>query len=162
MGRKSETAKSKRKGTKPAKEKINAKMLAIAIIFVMLFVSFAVIITTQDASPDSKNMVFFQDNDIKGTYTGNVRGVNIDLASVKMIIRDDSSDISNSTTNLVDGTILTTKGNFSCTYYDKNENGKLDSNDEFFVENADEGDWIRITLKTSDTKLAFYRFSKPF
>jgi hypothetical protein len=144
------------------KESYNAKMIVIAIIFVMIFVSFAVIITTQEGTDLSKNMVFSQDNEEPGRYYGNVRDVNVDLSFIKLKIKEDSSSISNETNNLVHETTLDTEGNFTCTYFDRNSNGKLDPSDEFEVENADEGDKITISYKSSDSVIAFYIFSEPF
>jgi hypothetical protein len=151
-----------KKKSKADKSKTNAKMVAISIIFVMVFVSFAVFITSQEGTTLSKNMVFSQDAEESGTYYGNVRDVNIDLSNVKIKIKDSSSDSTNSTETLEDNLILETDGNFNCTFSDKNANGKLDSQDEFFVQNADDGDTIRLFLKTSNNELAFYTFSAPF
>jgi hypothetical protein len=162
MSKKKEPPKSKTKKSPKDKQALNAKMLAIAIIFVMLFVSFAVIITTQEGSKLSKNMVFEQDSDEEGTYYGNVKDVNIDLSNVKMKIKDSSSKSENSTDPLTDKFILETEGNFNCTYFDRNSNGKLDPSDDFVVKNAFDGDVLRLTLKSSDTELAFYTFSDPF
>ena len=162
MSKKKAPPKSKKKKSPKDKQALNAKMLAIAIIFVMLFVSFAVIITTQEGTKLSKNMVFEKDPDEEGIYYGNVRDVNIDLSNVKMKIKDSSSKSENSTDSLTDKFILETEGNFNCTYFDRNSNGKLDSSDEFVVKGAFDGDVIRLTLKSSDTELAFYTFSDPF
>jgi hypothetical protein len=162
MGKGNDTSKSDKKKSKPTKQAMNAKMLAIAIIFVLLFVSFAVIITTQEGTQLSKNMVFRQDAEESGTYYGNVKDINIDLSNVKVEIKDESSDSTNTEDTLADNMILETAGNFNCTFYDKNNNGKLDSADEFFVQNAGEGDLIKLYLKSSNTELAFYTFSAPF
>lgn len=162
MSRNKDPPKSKKKKSPKDKAALNAKMLAIAIIFVMLFVSFAVIITTQEGSKLSKHMVFEKDPEEEGTYYGNVRDVNIDLSNVKIKIKDSSSKSENSTDSLSDKLILETEGNFNCTYFDRNSNGKLDPSDEFVVRNAFDGDVIRLTYKSSDTEFAFYTFSDPF
>jgi hypothetical protein len=160
MGKPKEPAKKK----KPKKDKsaMNAKMLAISIIFVMLFVSFAVIITTQEGTNLSKDMVFNKDPEETGTYYGNVKNINIALSNVKIKIKDSSSDSTNTTEELKNNLILETEGNFNCTYFDRNSNNQLDSADEFVVHNAADGDYIRVHLKSSNTELAFYIFSDPF
>lgn len=154
--------KPKKVKSNKGKEKSNAKMIAIAIIFVMIFVSFAVIITTQEGTKLSKNMVFSQDNEEPGKYYGNVKGVNIDLSYVRLKIKDSSTSGSNVTTDLEHGTELDVKGNLTCTYFDRNSNGKLDPLDEFVVQNADEGDKVTISYKSSNSIIAFYTFSTPF
>lgn len=146
------------KQTHSKKQKIDAKMLAIALIFVLLFVSFAVIITTQEASQQSKNMVFYQDQDVPSTRTGNVRDINVDLSNVRLEIKDASTKSTNSTDTLEDGTVLETDGGFNCTFFDKNKNDKLDHEDEFLVHNASTGDWVKLYLGSSDDELAFYTF----
>ncbi len=75
--------KPKKVESRKKKDSYNAKMIVIAIIFVMIFVSFAVIITTQEGTELSKKMVFSQDNDEPGRYYGNVRDVNVDLSFIK-------------------------------------------------------------------------------
>jgi hypothetical protein len=163
MSKMKKPPKTKKKKSPKDKAAFNAKMLAIAIIFVMLFVSFAVIITTQEGSKLSKDMVFEQDPDEEGTYYGSVKNVNIDLSNVKMKIKDKSANSENSTTSLTDKTVLETpQGNFNITYFDRNSNGKLDAADDFLVKNAFHGDVVRLTLKSSNTELAFYTFSDPF
>jgi len=154
-----EAAKSKKKKDRSA---MNAKMLAISIIFVMLFVSFAVIITTQEGTKLSKDMVFNKDPEEAGTYYGKVKNINIALSRVKMKIKDSSSESTNTTEDLKNNLILETEGNFNCTYYDRNSNNQLDSADEFEVHNAAEGDYVRLHFKSSNTELAFYIFSDPF
>jgi hypothetical protein len=150
-----------RKGGKQVrskKQKLDPKMIAIALIFVLLFVSFAVIITTQEASQQSKNMVFYQDQDLPSTRTGNVRDINVDLSNVRMEIKDASTKSTNSTDPLEDGTVLETHGGFNCTFFDKNKNDKLDEEDEFLVHNVATGDWVKLYLGSSDDELAFYTF----
>jgi hypothetical protein len=154
--------KAEKKKSSSDKSKTNMKMIAISIIIVMVFVSFAVIITTQEGTNLSRNMVFSQDNDEPGTYYGNYQDRTIDLSNVKMQITDSSAKSTNSTSDLKDGLILDTDGNFNCTFFDKNNNGKLDPQDEFFIQNADDGDTIRLFLKSSDSEIAFYTFSAPF
>lgn len=154
--------KPKKVESKQKKEKTNVKMIVIAIIFVMIFVSFAVIITTQEGTKLSKNMVFSQDNEEPGKYYGNVREVNVDLSFVRLKIKDASSSSTNETTNLANELKLDTEGNFTVTYFDKNSNGKLDPPDQFVVTDANEGDKITISYKSSDSVIAFYTFSAPF
>jgi hypothetical protein len=156
------TKKPKKIESKKKKESYNAKMIVIAIIFVMIFVSFAVIITTQEGDQYSKNMVFNQDNENLGRYYGNIREDSYDFSFIKLKIKDESSSSTNETTNLEDGTFLDTEGNFTLSYSDSNSNGKLDPADEFVVENANEGDKVTITFKSSDSVIAFYIFSEPF
>ncbi|UCG70312.1 MAG: hypothetical protein JSV09_04655 [Thermoplasmata archaeon] len=150
--------KSSRKKGHQEKQKMDPKLLAIALIFVMLFVSFAVIITTQEAPQSSKNMVFYQDRDVPSTRTGNVRDINVDLSNVRMEIKDESADSTNSTDTLKDGTVLETDGGFNCTFFDKNQNNKMDDEDEFIVHNVATGDWVKLYLGSSDDELAFYTF----
>jgi hypothetical protein len=140
------------------KEKMNAKMFAIALIFVMLFVSYVVIFSGSDqVQTQSKDMVFSQVG-VTDTYLGNVKTVNIDLSEINLTIRDANADSTNSNENLTDETTIDTQGNFNCTYHDTNQNGKLDKADEFEVHNASSGDKITITLKSSGKELAYYIF----
>lgn len=161
MAKKKDNKKPDKKKSKADKSKLNAKMVAISIIIVMVFVSFAVIITTQEGTNLSKYMTFSQDADEPGTYYGIYTDRNIDLSNVKIKITDSSTGSSNSTYPLKDKLILETEGNFNCTFFDKNANGKLDSADEFLVQNADDGDTIRLFL-SSNSEIAFYTFSAPF
>lgn len=156
-----EKGKSKRKRPAEKKQAIDAKMLAVALIFIMLFVSYVVIFAGQNDEPKSKNMVFYRDPDIQDKYTGSVNNINEDLSNIKMTLRDASSDSTNTTEDIRDGTVLETDGNFICTYYDKNNNNKLDSEDEFVVNNAAANDRIEISLKSSGSDLAYYTFD-PF
>jgi hypothetical protein len=162
MRKPKEAAKSKKKTSKKDKSAINAKMLAISIIFVMLFVSFAVIITTQEGTRLSRKMTFRKDPNENGTYYGNVKDINIDLSNVKIKVKDSSSDSTNTTDILTNNLIIETQGNFNCTYFDKNLNDRLDPADEFVVHNAADGDLVKLYLISSNTELAFYTFSDPF
>lgn len=156
-----EKGKSKRKRPTDKKQTMDAKMLAVVLIFIMLFVSYVVIFAGQNDEPKSKNMVFYRDPDIQGKHTGNVNNINEDLSDIKMTLKDASSDSSNTTQDVMDGIVLETDGNFICTYYDKNNNNKLDSEDEFVVNNAAAADRIEISLKSSGSELAYYTFD-PF
>jgi hypothetical protein len=156
-----EEGKSKRKRPTEKKKGIDAKMLAVVLIFIMLFVSYVVIFAGQNDEPKSKNMVFYRDPEIQDKYTGNVNDVNEDLSNIKITLRDASSDSTNTTEDLRDGIVLETDGNFICTYFDKNNNNILDSEDEFVVNNAAADDRIEIFLKSSGSKLAYYTFD-PF
>jgi hypothetical protein len=153
--------KSKRKKSAEKKQGIDAKMLAVVLIFIMLFVSYVVIFAGQNDEPKSKNMVFFRDPDIQDKYTGHVNDINEDLSNIKITLKDASSDSTNTTEDVRNGTVLETDGNFICTYYDKNNNNKLDSGDEFVVNNAAANDRIEISLKSSGSELAYYTFD-PF
>ncbi len=139
-------------------QKIDAKMLAIVLVFILLFVSYVVIFAGQDDPNLPKNMVFSQDPEELDTYYGNVKDINEELSDIKVTIFDSNADSKNRTESLVDGTIIETQGNFNCTFFDKNSNGKLDSDDEFIVHNASIGDWVKIYKKSSDTEIAFYQF----
>lgn len=148
-------AKSKKTGAK--KEKMDVKVLAIALIFVMLFVSYVVIFTTQNSPSPSKNMVFNLEEE-PHIRTGNVKDVTQDLSDVKLEIKDSSSDSTNSTEPLEDGVVVETDGNFNCTFYDKNDNSLLDEEDEFVVHNANNGDSVKLYLISTDEELAYYTF----
>ncbi len=156
-----EEGKSKRKRPAEKKQAIDAKMLAVVLIFIMLFVSYVVIFAGQNDEPKSKNMVFYRDPEIQDKYTGRVNNINEDLSNIKMTIRDASSDSTNTTEDIRNGTVLETDGNFICTYFDKNNNNKLDSEDEFVVNNAAADDRIEISLLSSGSELAYYAFD-PF
>ncbi len=151
-------AKGRAKKSRTKKEKMDVKVLAIALIFVMLFVSYVVIFTTQNSPPPSKNMVFSEDQEELGTWYGKVEDITYDLSDVKLEIKDSSSDSKNSTELLEDGLIMETDGNFNCTFYDKNGNGLLDEEDEFVVHNANNGDSIKLYLISTDEELAYYTF----
>lgn len=148
-------AKSKKTGAK--KEKMDVKVLAIALIFVMLFVSYVVIFTTQTSPPSSKNMVFNLEEE-PNIRTGKVEDVTQDLSDVKLEVKDSSSDSTNTTEPLEDGVVVETDGNFNCTFYDKNDNGNLDEEDEFVVHNAKNGDSVKLFLISTDEELAYYTF----
>ena len=150
-------AKGRAKKTRAKKEKMDVKVLAIALIFVMLFVSYVVIFTTQNSPPPSKNMVFNLEEELN-IRTGKVEDVTQDLSDVKLEIKDSSSDSTNSTEPLEDGVVVETDGNFNCTFYDKNDNGNLDDEDEFIVHNANNGDLIKLFLISTDEELAYYTF----
>lgn len=149
-------AKSKKAGAK--KEKMDVKVLAIALIFVMLFVSYVVIFTTQNSPPPSRNMVFSEDQEELGTWYGQVEDITQDLSDVKLEIKDSSSDSTNSTEPLEDGVVVETDGDFNCTFYDKNDNSLLDEEDEFVVHNANNGDSVKLYLISTDEELAYYTF----
>lgn len=153
-----EKRKSKTKKSQPQKEKINAKMLAIALIFIMLFVSYVVIFSSPDKSSPSKNMVFREDKDEIGTWYGNVENIDENLSNINLSIKDISADSTNKTSVLEHGMIIETNGNFNCTFLDENDNGKLDKEDSFIVHNANAGDWIKVYKKTSDKAVAYYTF----
>lgn len=146
------------KKTQAGKQKIEPKLVAIALIFIMLFVSYVVIFAGQN-NQSSKNMVFSEDQEELGTWYGRVEDITEDLLDVKLKIKDSSSDSTNSIDFLEDGTVLETDGNFNCTFLDKNENGKLDEDDEFVVHHASSGDWIKLHLVSTGKEIAFYIFS---
>lgn len=150
--------KAKSKKGRTEKQKIDIKMLAIILIIVMLFVSYAVIFAGQNEPQLSKNMVFYQDQEELGTWYGNVKNIARDLSDVKLTVHDSGSDTTNSTEVLEDGIVLETEGSFNCTFFDKNDNGKLDKDDEFVVHHASTGDWIKLHLKSTDKELARYTF----
>ncbi|MEE9151962.1 MAG: hypothetical protein V3U20_09055 [Thermoplasmata archaeon] len=134
-------------------------MLAIALIFIMLFVSYAVIFAGQNEPQLSKNMVFWEINQEFDIYSGNVRNIEVvDLSDVNLTIRDSSSDSTNSTDFLEDGLVIETDGDFNCTFFDRNNNGKLDDDDDFIVHNASAGDWVKLYLKSTGKELAYYTF----
>lgn len=151
-------AKGKAKKTRAKKEKMDVKVLAIALILVMLFVSYVVIFTTQNTPSHSKNMVFSEDQEELGTWYGKVEDITHDLSNVKLEIKDSSSDSKNSTALLEDGSVIETDGNFNCTFYDKNDNGNIDEEDEFVVHNANNGDSVKLFLISTDEELAYYTF----
>jgi len=156
--RKSNIKPQKKSKAKPQeKQKLNVKMLVIALFFIMLFVSYAVIFSGQQNS-QSKNMVFEQDQEELRTYYGKVKDIEEVLSDVKITIKDASSNSENSTELIEDGMILETEGNFNCTFLDKNSNGKLDDDDEFIVYNVSSGDSIKLYLKSSNDKIAYYTF----
>jgi hypothetical protein len=146
------------KRTQAEKQKIEPKLLAIALIFIMLFVSYVVIFAGQN-NQSSKNMVFSEDQEELGTWYGKVEEISAkNLSDVKLKIKDSSADSSKSTDFLEDGTVLETEGNFNCTFFDKNKNGELDENDEFVVHNASSGDWIKLHLVSTGKEIAYYIF----
>lgn len=151
-------AKGRAKKSRAKKEKMDVKVLAIALIFVMLFVSYVVIFTTQNSPPPSKNMVFSEDQEELGTWYGKVEDLTHGLSDVKLEVKDSSSDSTNSTEPLEDGVTVETDGNFNCTFYDKNDNGNLDEEDEFVVHNANNGDSVKMFLISTDKELAYYTF----
>jgi hypothetical protein len=152
-------AKGRAKKTRAKKEKMDVKVLAIALIFVMLFVSYVVIFTTQNSPPPSKNMVFSEDQEELGTWYGKAEDIPTqDLSDVKLEIKDSSSDSTNVTELLEDGVVVETDGNFNCTFYDKNDNGNLDEEDEFVVHNANAEDSVKLYLISTDEELAYYTF----
>ncbi len=137
-------------------------MVAIALIFVMLFVSYVVIFTSHDTPPAQKNMVFSKNDEELGTWYGNVTDINVNLIDVRLTIHDSSSDSTNSTNVLVHGTILETLGNFNCTFFDWNSNGMLDSADEFRVHHASPGDQVNVYQKSTGEKVAYYTFQPDY
>ncbi|UCE38032.1 MAG: hypothetical protein JSW00_01970 [Thermoplasmata archaeon] len=139
------------------KQKTNLKLLVVAIIIIILFVS-TVIFSGQNNPNPTKNMVFYRDQDVMDSYSGNVRDVNVDLSEVKLVLRDAGTDSSNSTEVLTDGIVVETQGDLRCIFHDKNKNGRLDPDDEFMVQNAYVGDGIQIIKKSNDSKLAFHTF----
>jgi hypothetical protein len=150
--------KTKAKKPSGSAKKFDAKLLAIAVIFAMLFVSYVVVFTSQTPTIPSKNMEFYNVDLERGIYTGNVKNIDYSLSDINLTIRDSSSDNKNSTQNLTTGYILETEGNFNCTFFDTNGNGRLDEDDEFKVYNAFTDDRIEIRLKDTEELVAYYTF----
>ncbi len=149
--------KSKAGGSPSQKQKINSKAFAIALIFVMLFVSYVVIFSSQNDPPSSKNMVFNLEEE-DGTRSGYVEGISILLSDINMTIKDSSSGSTIGTDVFEHGVVVETFGGFNCTFLDKNSNGMLDEGDDFIVYNAYPGDLVELFQKSTDEKVAFYTF----
>ncbi len=150
--------KAKAKRPHGSKKKFDAKLIAIALIFAMLFVSYVVIFTSQEPSPPSRKMVFNEVDQGQGIYTGNVRNIDHGLSDVNLTIKDSSSHSVNSTDELGVEVVLETEGDFNCTFSDKNGNGRLDYGDEFLVHNAFSGDRVELRLNETDELIAYYTF----
>jgi hypothetical protein len=151
--------KAKTKRPRVSDKKFDAKLIAIALIFAMLFVSYVVIFSSQEPARSSKNMAFYEVDKEQGIFTGNVRNIDDpDISTVNLTIKDSSSDSVNSTEDLETGLILDTEGDFNCSFFDKNGNEKLDEEDEFKVYNASTGDKIELRLEDSEELIAYYTF----
>lgn len=159
MGGNKSKREAKARGKKPhtKKQKLDAKLVAIALIFVMLFVSYVVIFSSQ--KPQTKNMVFYAEEE-RGTFTGSVKNLpeDLSLSNITLTIRDSSSKSTKSQNPLQHGVVLETNGDFNLTFFDKNSNGKLDDEDEFLVQKASIGDSVKLYLSDEDEEIAYYNF----
>ena len=152
------TSQAKPKRAQETKPKGNRQMLALAIIFVMLIVSYVVIFASPNEPVKSENMTFSQDQEDLTVYHGHVDGISHDLSEVYVTIYDAGTDTRDTITDLAHMAKAETPGGFNCTFYDENGDGMLSSDDEFVVHNTASGDWIKVYLKETNTVVASYTF----
>jgi hypothetical protein len=156
-------AESKRKSqpkskAKPEPRQFNTQMVAIALIFVLLIVSYVVIFASPTQEDKSKNMTFAQDNENEDRRIGNVEDIEYDLSELYLTIRDASSGQKEIINDVVHGSKAETPGGFNVTFLDENGDDRLTSSDTFIVYNAHGGDELKIYLSESNELVAFYTF----
>lgn len=134
-------------------------MLALAIIFVMLIVSYVVIFASPNDPANSENMTFSQDPDNSDIRYGKVEGISHDLSDVYITILDAGTNTRDSINPLAHEAEAETLGGFNCTFYDRDGDGQLSSADEFVVHNTARGDWIKVYLMDTNEVVASYTFS---
>ena len=154
---------SKRKSQTKSKRKkepgqFNSQMVAIALMFVLLIVSYVVIFASPNEPENSKNMTFSEDNDNPDIRIGKVEDISYDLSEVYLSIKDAGTGTKKTIDVLEHEADAETPGGFNCTFFDENGDGKLTSKDKFVVYNADKRDEIKIYLIDSDEVVAFYTF----
>lgn len=152
--RKSQT-KSKRK--KDARQ-FNSQMVAIALMFVLLIVSYVVIFASPNEPENSKNMTFSEDNEYPDKHTGKVEDISYDLSEVYLIIKDGGTGTEGTIDVLEHEAAVETFGGFNVTFFDENDDGNLTSKDRFIVYNPDRGDKLSIYIIETDEEVAFYTF----
>ncbi|UCF07487.1 MAG: hypothetical protein JSW28_07505 [Thermoplasmata archaeon] len=152
------TSQSKSKKTQKSGQKVNTQMIAVALIFVLLFVSYVVIFSSPDNPSESKNMEFSLENEQENTRTGHVKGITYNLTEIDLKIMDASAGSEVVADTFENGTTLEAFGGLNCTFSDENGNGRLDAEDRFVVRNASRGDWVKLFLKGTDDVVAFYTF----
>ena len=156
-------AESKRKSQprskpKPEPRRFNTQMVAIALIFVLLIVSYVVIFASPNPEDTSKNMTFSEDNEVQDKHTGKVEDISYDLSEIYLTITDEGSGDVETIDELEDGSEAETQDGFNVTFFDENDDGKLTSTDRFVVYNADGGDALKVYLIDTDEVVAFYTF----
>ncbi len=156
-------AESKRESQTKSKRKkeprqFNSKMVAIALMFVLLIVSYVVIFSSPNEPKNSKNMTFSEDNEDPDMRTGKVDDISYDLSEVYLTIKDAGTGSKKIINVLVDGADAETLSGFNCTFFDENDDGMLTSKDKFVVYNADRGDELKIYLIDTNELVAFYTF----
>jgi hypothetical protein len=152
--RKSHTKSKKKRGPK----QFNSQMVAIALMFVLLIVSYVVIFSGPNTPENSKNMVFSEDNENPDIRIGNVEDLSYELSDVYLSIKDAGTGTKDTIDVLEQGSVAETLSGFNCTFFDENDDDKLTSKDKFVVYNAEKGDEIKIYLIDSNEVVAFYIF----
>ena len=156
-------AESKRKSQIKSKSKqeprqFNTQMVAIALIFVLLIVSYVVIFASPNPPDSSKNMTFSEDNEDPDRHIGKVEDISYNLSQIYLSIKDGGTGTRNTIDVLEHGAETETFGGFNCTFFDENDDGMLTSKDRFVVYNANRGDELKIFLIETDEVVAFYTF----
>lgn len=156
-------AESKRKSqpkskAKPEPRQFNTQMVAIALIFVLLIVSYVVIFASPTPEENSKNMTFAQDNEDQDRRIGNVEDIDYNLSELYVTIRDAGSGQKESINDLEHGSEAETLSGFNVTFLDENGDDRLTSTDSFIVYNANRGDELKIYVSESNKLVAFYTF----
>ena len=156
-------AESKRKSDAKSKKRkeprqFNSQMVAIALMFVLLIVSYVVIFASPNEPENSKNMTFSEDNDNPDKRIGKVEDISYDLSEVYLSIKDAGTGTKKTIDVLEHEADAETLGGFNCTFFDENGDGKLTSKDKFVVYNADRGDELKIYDTATDDVVAFYTF----
>lgn len=154
---------SKRKSQPKSKRKkepgkLNSQMVAIALMFVLLIVSYVVIFASPNEPENSKNMTFSEDNDNPDLHTGKVEDISYGLSEVYLRIKDGGTGTEGTIDDLEDGADVETFGGFNVTFFDEDDDGNLTSKDMFIVYNPDRGDKLSIYLIETDEVVAFYTF----
>ncbi len=103
---------------------------------------------------------FTESTQTTGLYTGSFVSLSksAQINDTTLTITDDSLGNSVSQYPIVPGTVLQVPGGLNCTYYDNNQNWKIDGGDTIRAHNADSGDIIKFSYIPTGGVIAQYTF----
>ena len=149
------------------------KWMWITVFIVVLAVIIAVALMTLDFSADEDSdeeiettettpegaLDFTESVQTPGRYMGSFVSLSkhVELSNASMTIMDDSLGSSQSI-DPIENSILVDTGEMNATYFDINENGKIDGGDTIRVENADSDDIIKFVYRPTGGVIAQYTF----
>jgi hypothetical protein len=107
------------------------------------------------------DLYFSESSAEAGVFTGGFIHMSkkIYLEDVSLIITDDSLGKSGSLRPLVDGGTVVISDGLRCSFSDVNQNGELDTEDIFRIENGDSGDVIKLMYIPTGNIISSFSFS---
>jgi len=135
-------------------------MVAITVVLAaVLYVMVSGMMTTTSTTPTGA-LDFTESSTTTGLYTGSFVSLSksVKISDASVTITDDSTGNSQSQDPLNPGTTLAAGAGLNLTYYDNNNNAKLDGGDTIRCYNAASGDIIKFVYKPTGGVVAQYTF----